>query len=132
MAISQEVVTAIFSGIGALFGGIVTLVGQRVQSAKDQQEIREKQAKDQQAALIAQRATDVQLFNENLKWATVLMQGFKDRLVIVEDEVKTLKAALNAELEKNRDCEDRYTTLEGQLSLVTMELSNIRRNQVNA
>lgn len=118
MAVSQEVVTAIFSGIGALFGGIVTLTGQRLQAAKDQQ-----------AALTAQRATDVQLFNENLKWATVLMQGFKDRLVIVEEEVKTLKAALETELEKNRDCEDRYTTLEGQLSLVNMELSNMRRSR---
>lgn len=113
MALSQEVVIAIFSGIGALIGGVTTLVGQRMQAAKEQ------------------HSSDVEMFDKNLKWSEALMLNYKVRIEILESEVKELRITLNEEFEKNRDCEDRYTTLEGQLNLMSQELASMRRNPIN-
>jgi len=109
MAFSPEVVTALFSGMGALVGAVATLVGQRIQAAKEQ------------------HTADVTLFDKNMQWAGDLMLNYKNRLEALETEVKDLRKTLLEEFEKNRDCEDRYTILEGQLSLVTRELGNMRR-----
>lgn len=121
MALSNEVVIAIFSGIGALIGGVTTLVGQRIQAAKDQNE-----------AAREQRTIDVALFDRNMQWAGDLMGNYKERLETLEGEVKELRKTLTTEFEKTRDCEDRYTTLEGQLNLVNQELGNMRRLASNS
>jgi len=113
MALSQEVVVAIFSGIGALIGGVTTLVGQRMQASKEQ------------------HSSDVALFDKNMQWSEALMLSYKIRLEVLESEVKELRKTLKEEFEKNRDCEDRYTTLEGQFTLMSQELASIRRNPIN-